>query len=349
MTPDRTLAPRWRPLALLALAGLAAAGCGSDAAESASTAAPATAPRTTAAPTTAAPTTAAPTVTEVVMTEASAVVTPVATDAPTATDALPQPFLVEATLDEYTITIPAEIPSGFVRLSATNVGASTHHLELARINDGMSYDEWLQAFRGNEFAAEGMIVFGGGPNGVEPGTTVSAEMNLEPGNYVALDLIPSADGPSEASLGMVAPVTVTPPASGGGEAVDLASLDIEGTVTLTEHQFTVSPGFDGHGRVLVTNAGAQVHELVITRIGDGGSFEEYRDALAAGAGPNAPELQADYQVLQGVAAISPGVSIVADLDLEDGDYVLSCLAPDYSDFLPHTMHGMIALMHVPTT
>jgi len=79
---------------------------------------------------------------------------------------LPYPTQIDATLSEYHVDIPSEVPSGFVRLSATNNGGMVHYLLLARIHDGMSYDEWAQTFHDNEFAAEGMVDFYGGPNGV---------------------------------------------------------------------------------------------------------------------------------------------------------------------------------------
>jgi len=142
-------------------------------------------------------------------------------------------------------------------------------------------------------------------------------------------------------MGMMAPLTVTE----GDEAVDLASLDIEGTVSLQDGSFAVSPGFDGQGRVLVTNDGSETHEMLITQILEGGSFEEYQAALSKGS---APELSSDYKVSQGVAVMSPGQSIIAEIDLETGDYVLLCLAPSMADMLPHTMHGEIQLVHFPT-
>jgi len=142
----------------------------------------------------------------------------------------------------------------------------------------------------------------------------------------------------------MASVTVTE----GGPAADLAALDIEGTVSVTENEFTLSPGFDGHGKVLVRNDGAEIHEMVITHLGEGATFDDLRSSLAAGGSPEGTTLSGDYAATQGVTAISPGVEIVVELDLEEGDYVLSCLAPDLTDFLPHTMHGEILLVHYPS-
>lgn len=263
------------------------------------------------------------------------------TAAATTTEALPYPTQIDATLTEYHVEITSEVRSGFARVSATNNGGMVHYMLLGRIHDGMSYDEWAQAFHENEFAAEGMLDFYGGPNGVNPGETVSVELNLDPGIYVALCLIPGADGKSHAAMGMMAPLTVTD----GGDPVDLAAQDIEGTVSLQDGSFVVSPGFDGQGRVLVTNDGTEQHEMLITEILDGGSFEEYQAAVSKGG---SPELSADYKVSQGVAVLNPGRSIIAEIDLAAGDYILLCLAPSMTDFLPHTMHGEIQLVQFPT-
>lgn len=335
-TPTLRARPRLGPiiaLAGLALAGLALVACGDERAAGDGT----TVASTTIAPTTVTPTTVAPTTVDTTPKAAGATPT-AATEPPT-----PVPYQVDATIRDFAVDIPAEIPSGFVRVTATNAGSIGHHLILARIADGTTYDQWLATFHENEFAAEGLLTFYGGPNGVAPGASVSTEVNLAPGTYVAFCLIHAADGASHAAHGMMAPVVVTD----GGTATDLSALGVEGTVSLTENEFAISPGFDGQGRLLVTNDGAEVHEIVITHLGEGATFEELRASLAGGGSPEGTGLSGEYAVTQGVTAISPGVSIVVELDLAQGDYVLSCLSPDFGDFLPHTMHGEITLVHYP--
>ncbi len=325
-------------LAGLALGGVALAACGDErAAGDGPTVASTTVASTTVAPSTVAPTTVDTTTVDTTP-EAAGGTTTVVTKPPA-----PVPYQVDATIRDFAVDIPAEIPSGFVRVTATNAGSIGHHLILARIADGTTYDQWLATFHENEFAAEGLLTFYGGPNGVAPGASVSTEVNLAPGTYVAFCLIHAADGASHAAHGMMAPVVVTD----DGIATDLSALGVEGTISLTENEFTISPGFDGQGRLLVTNDGAEVHEIVITHLGEGATFEELRDSLAGGGSPEGTGLSGEYEVTQGVTAVSPGVSIVVELDLAEGDYVLSCLSPDFSDFLPHTMHGEITLVHYP--
>ncbi len=189
MTTTRHLLRHSRPLAALALAGLLFAACSDDSDEAQPAATEATAD---------------------VSTEATTEVSAGAATTADATEAPLYPTQVDVTLSEFHIEIPSEIPAGFVRVSATNEGTIVHYVLLARIHDGMSYDEWMQTFAENEFAAEGMVDFYGGPNGVAPGETVSAELNLEPGNYVALCLIPGSDGKSPKSSLVTKPFSTAP-------------------------------------------------------------------------------------------------------------------------------------------
>lgn len=268
------------------------------------------------------------------------------TSAPASTTApQPDPVQIDATLSEYKIDMPAEIPSGFVRVSATNTGTLTHHLILGRIHDGTTFEGLMQTFATDPMAAEGMIDFYGGPNGVDPGSTISTEMNLVAGNYIALCVIPGADGTPHAAMGMFAPVTVTD----GADAADLAQVDVEATIALSEYDFTVTPGFDGQGRVLVTNNGSQAHEVAVVRIGEGGSLDEFKSTLIADPATLDPAVAARYtESGGGIAPIAPGMSAIVEFDLAEGDYAFICFVTDTGDMLPHFLHNMVKLVHIPT-
>ncbi len=275
-------------------------------------------------------------------TSASSATTAVST---TAAVAAPEPAQIDVTLGEYTVEMPAEIPAGFVRVSATNTGTLTHHLILGRIHDGTTFDQLMQTFATDEVAAQQLIDFYGGPNGIDPGKTVATEMNLVPGNYIALCVIPGADGVPHAAMGMFAPVTVTD----GGEAADLSALDVEATLTLSEYDFSITPGFDGQGSVLVTNNGAQAHEVAVSRIGEGGSLEEFMSTLAADPATLDPAVAARYaESGGGITPIAPGMSAIVEFDLAAGDYVFICFVTDTGDMLPHFLHNMVKLVHIPT-
>lgn len=107
-----------------------------------------------------------------------------------------------------------------------------------------------------------MFDYRGGPNGIAPGATQSVLLNLDPGNYIALCVIPGTDGSPHAAHGMYAALTVT----GDDAAVDLGTLDVEGAIALTDYDFAVSEGFDGKGNVLVSDNAAQAHEVAIYKM-----------------------------------------------------------------------------------
>ncbi len=113
--------------------------------------------------------------------------------------------------------------------------------------------------------------------------------------------------------------------------------DVEATIELFEYGFTISDGFDGDGRVLVTNSGEQAHDLSIFRIGESGSYDELLFNVSGGGSVD-PTVYLGYG---GVSAIDPGVAAVVELQLEPGEYAIACFVPDTGDGRPHLKHGMI--------
>jgi uncharacterized cupredoxin-like copper-binding protein len=301
----------------LALVGLALAACSDDEASSITTPG-------------AAQTTAAPATTQ-------------GADASTTTAAAaPEPNQVDITLSDFVIDMPAEIPAGYTRLTATNAGAVEHHLILARLHDGVTFDQLLGTFATDQAAAEKMIDYAGGPNGVVPGATGSVEVNIEAGEYVAICVIPGADGLPHAAHGMIAHVTVT----GDAPPANLSSLDVEATVSLTDFDFTISDGFDGQGRVLVTNNAPQAHEIAVTRVGEGGSLDEYM-ALLADPSTATPEIAARYSGAGGLTPIASGHSAIVEFNLDPGQYIFLCFVADSTDGAPHFVHHMVKVVTIP--
>lgn len=264
-----------------------------------------------------------------------------ATDTTTAESGV-QPTQIDVTMTDFELDIPAEIPAGFVRVTATNDGAVEHHLILAKLKDGVTVDALLQTMATDQAAGEAMIEYRGGPNGVAPGGSESAQLNLDAGDYIALCVIPDAEGVAHVAHGMFAPVTVT----GEDAPADLSAVDVEATISLTDYDFTMSDGFDGKGLVLATVNAPQPHEVAVYRIGEGGSMEEFMKML--GRDPSiTPEIAARYTLAGGLTPIASGTSAVIEFDLEPGDYVFICFVADATDSLPHFLHNMVKLVTIP--
>lgn len=323
-------------LASLASISFVAAGCGSDQTADPSTAAPAT----TAAATSVAATEPAatePAATEPAATEpeATSAATDVATtEAPTTEAPAPAPVEVAIDLADYSITMPATLQAGLTRLSATNHGAVEHHVIFARAHDGLHAADVLGVFATDVDTAQTMVDIYPGPAGVGPGATGIVDVFLPAGEYIAMCVIPAADGMPHAAKGMFQLITVT------GDPGSVVEASSDSAIDLTDFDFRISDDFTGQGSVLVTNRAQQLHELDIYREGEGGSLPDFM-ARAMDPAKDEAEFAKHYQVAGGISPMSPGRTGVMELDLAPGTYVFVCYVPDATDGLPHAMHGMV--------
>ena len=126
---------------------------------------------------------------------------------------------VTFTATEDSLTVPAEVPGGLVDIHLeTEVGGDDgHHLVIARLNDGVTLDEVLA---GGDEAFFTMMTIKGGNGTIAGGERLTMTLDLEPGNYMALDN-PQLPEP------VVQPFTVVPSDERGSRP------DAEGVVHLS--------------------------------------------------------------------------------------------------------------------
>jgi hypothetical protein len=124
---------------------------------------------------------------------------------------------VDVTATDYAFAgIPAEVDAGVTNFGLTNEGAEVHMLFLARKNDGVTQSaEELLALPEEEAMALTTMV---GEAFAPPGADSYLVADLEPGDYVALCMIPVGmtstdgpppEGPPHAMQGMVTEFSVT--------------------------------------------------------------------------------------------------------------------------------------------
>jgi hypothetical protein len=91
---------------------------------------------------------------------------------------------VTFTADDTTLRGPSVVPSGYVDIRLETVpGAVDHHMFIARLHDGVTFDD---AMSDDEAFFTKMTLKGG--NGIiASGEDVEMTMHLEPGRYFALD------------------------------------------------------------------------------------------------------------------------------------------------------------------
>jgi hypothetical protein len=163
-----------------------------------------------------------------------------------------------------------------------------------------------------------------------PGATTETVVELTPGNYAVLCVVPSTDGMPHVAKGMVRQLTVKP----GGTTTTAPTHDID--LTLTDYAFNVDkPITAGPHVIRVQNIADQVHELVLVRLEPGKKVEEFAKWLEKPQGPP------PGSVIGGTTPQSKGVINYVMTDLAPGDYGFICFLPDAKDGKPHLAHGMI--------
>ena len=135
------------------------------------------------------------------------------------------------TAADFSFSLPDTIEGGLIRLELTNSGQDPHHMQVVKLNQGVSQQQFqetlqetLQAFPEEGEAALGrvfqIVTFTGGPSGIGPGGLSEAVVDLQAGDYVLLCFIAGADDIPHLAKGMVQPLTVTaPPSDRPAEAV----------------------------------------------------------------------------------------------------------------------------------
>ena len=250
-----------------------------------------------------------------------------ATPASTATAAAPSTVTVIAT--DYRFDGPAELPAGLTTFQLVNRGPAIHHLQLVRLGEGKTFDDFMAALKAGGPPPK-WASMEGGPNPSELGDTSRTTVRLEPGNYAMLCFVPDPDGVPHVAKGMVRPLTVT---GGSGPAAAEPQADV--VMKLVDYDFELSkPIPAGRHTIRVDNAGPQEHEVVIVKLDSGKEAIDFAVWGEKMVGKPPGTLHG------GVSGIMPGGKAFLDVDLAPGEYGLICFVPDSKDGKGHYRHGM---------
>ena len=172
-----------------------------------------------------------------------------------------------------------------------------------------------------------MMTIKGGNGTIAAGEQLTMTLDLEPGNYFALDN-PQLPDP------IVEPFTVVDSGSRGRRP------DAEGVVHLGPGMVIHVPeDFDGTGTwEFVNDDESEVHEAAMVRLAAGKTVE---DVIAWGEGGMQGEPPIDGE-FGSMGALGPGQRAFITVDApESGDYVMICFVPG-RDGIPHLMKGMVS-------
>lgn len=247
-------------------------------------------------------------------------------DQAAAPPAAPAPApVVHVTATDYAFDAPDSLPAGITTFHLMDSGKEPHHLVLVK----MSMAD-LQKMNPNA-PPPADLVMSGGANAAMPGGTAEATVELLPGEYTMVCMIPSPDGKPHMMKGMMHALKVTPAA---GATAAMPTPDI--TVKLVDYDFQFSaPLTAGRHVVRIENAAEQVHEMVMVKLEPGKTAEDFAKWSEK---PNGPPPGA---LVNGGAPMTKGIANTVVMDLAPGNYGLMCFVADAKDGKLHLVHGMI--------
>lgn len=242
------------------------------------------------------------------------------------------PREVQFTATDFAFEGPSSIESGVVTFVFSNDSDTWHHLQLVRLPEGWSMEQFQEAMSQAQPGSPMPDWFedAGGVNPPAPGRPARVTMAVEPGEYAVLCLVDTPDKVPHVFKGMIRPLTVTPASAPGG-LLPAGQLSL----TLADYAFGFSePLTSGTHVIRVENAATQSHEIAFFRLEPGRTMDDLMAWAATYEGPP-PVTPAG-----GVSGIRPGQVVDVEVTLTPGEYVALCFLPDATDGAPHLAHGM---------
>jgi hypothetical protein len=236
------------------------------------------------------------------------------------------------------MSAPSAVGAGLVSLHLRNNGASPHQAQLFRVVGERSRAQVLAALRaltGGGARIPSWLRDGGGAQ-VPPGEAVTVTQRLREGDWYLADL-ERPRGPGDTrpyfERGGLRPLLVT---SGGSQA-RLPAADA--TITARDYRFQARGLQPGTQTVRFQNRGRQLHHVVAAPLLSGRTLDEAREYFANPGATGTPPVSLTEAVT--LAVVDRGMSLVTELQLERGTYVLACFVHDRAGGPPHTSKGML--------
>ena len=171
----------------------------------------------------------------------------------------------------------------------------------------------------------------GGVEPPAPGGAASVTLELAPGRYAILDLIPGADGVPHVVKGMYRELVVAQ--SHARHAAEPSASD---TLTLADGAFTARiPLAPGAHTFRIANTGKRPHEVTFVKLADSASTSDLLRWLSLPTGPPPGEM------LGGVFGLRTGEHAFVALELTPGRYALFCSLGGGPGVAPWYARGML--------
>lgn len=233
---------------------------------------------------------------------------------------------------DYAFETPAKIEAGLVSITLVNEGKEPHHVQLARLNDDVTLEQFQAALQQSPEAAFPMVTFAGGAGIIDPGDNQQVTVELTPGQYILLCFVSAHDGVPHLAKGMMATMEVVK----GSEQASIPEIKADATIKLLDFSFALPAEVKAGQQVWkVVNEGKQVHEFLLIKLAEGKTMEDVATFMESMAG------EPPFADAGGLQAIDPGEAGWVTLDLQPGNYVAICHVPDPATGHAHMEMGMV--------
>lgn len=245
--------------------------------------------------------------------------------------AVTTPALFEIITKDHAFEAVSAIEAGWVTIKSKNEGAEPHHVQLLRLNEGVTFEAFVGALQQGIEAGMPLVTLAGGPGPLEPGDEQMVTVELTPGEYVLICLLPDANGVPHVAHGMVAPLSVI-----AESEVTAAPPQADAEVRLVNFSFILPEEIQAGEQIWkVTNDGDQWHEISLIKLAEGKTATDALHWMHAPAGPP------PFTNAGGMQGLDPADSAYLHLNLTPGDYVGLCHIPDLASGKAHTELGMV--------
>lgn len=250
-------------------------------------------------------------------------------------DALGLPQL-EITIGSESSTIPAETVAGPQLLTVHNTTEGVVVSTITLLPEGVTTDEYLAAVNREDIPEWVLDATIAGGFDQDPGRTSSAIIDLAPGTWTIA--LVSQDVEVANPIGTLTVTGEQDPAAAGAIPADV-------TIGLGAYVFDIPDNVPVGPQIWrIDNTHATLHHIIVLeadRIYSGDEIIATLEGTFSGS-----PIAGNFDVMTAPApvatsAISEGVSIWIEVDLEPGYYVAFCFLPDPGGEAPHAFMGMV--------
>ena len=220
----------------------------------------------------------------------------------------------EPSAGKYAFDVPATLDGGVVQIDFKNTGKEPHELQIVRVKDGTTAEQFVKDVVSQEEGApipDYVLGPAGGVGTIAPGTSATSTQKLDAGTYVYFCAMEGEAG-AHYDNGQLGETTLTGDKGKG----DLPKAD--GSIKAKEYGFELSGLKAGSNTVSFENTGNELHHALLFPLMPGATFDEAKAALASEEEPEGPP-PIDFENGVGTAVIASGDKLVqTNFDAPEG-------------------------------